>query len=174
LLWFCGFWCWVCWVMWKSVVELLACWQGQYGHHRNGYIWMAAPHCLMWCFWRERNNQSFEDIERSLPDLKLLHSQSLCLVSLFFWQVRKSYMKWKYYFIRKEWSSLKNMYRKTTKKENIYKKKNLEQWNGITRSDSPSMRPVKQSPSKQFFELRLRMSQIIKNMIIMIIWLATW
>ena len=37
-----------------SVVELLACWQGQLGHHRNGYTWIVVPHCLIWCIWKER------------------------------------------------------------------------------------------------------------------------
>ena len=31
----------ICWVMPKSAVELLACWQGQFGHHHNGYIWIV-------------------------------------------------------------------------------------------------------------------------------------
>ena len=39
----------VCWVMPKSVVELLAFWQGRFGHHRNGYIWIIVLHCLIWC-----------------------------------------------------------------------------------------------------------------------------
>ena len=55
----------------KTVVELLACWQGNFGHHRNGVIWMAVPHCLMWCIWRERNNRCFEDSERNIAGLKL-------------------------------------------------------------------------------------------------------
>ena len=33
----------VSWVMLKSVVELLACWQGHFGHLRNGHIWMVIP-----------------------------------------------------------------------------------------------------------------------------------
>ena len=61
----------VCWEMSKTVVELLACWQWHFGHHRNGRIWLATPHYLMWCIWRETNNQCFEDSERSLLDLKL-------------------------------------------------------------------------------------------------------
>ena len=47
----------------KTVVELLACWQGHFG------FW--APHCLIWCLWRERNNQSFENIEKTMAELKL-------------------------------------------------------------------------------------------------------
>ena len=40
----------VCWVMPMSVVELFACWQGRFGRHRNGDIWMVVPHCLIvWC-----------------------------------------------------------------------------------------------------------------------------
>ena len=34
------------WVMPKSVVELLACWQGCFGCHRNGHIWMVVPPLL--------------------------------------------------------------------------------------------------------------------------------
>jgi len=34
------------------VVELLACWQGKFGWRRNGAIWMAVPHCFLWCLSR--------------------------------------------------------------------------------------------------------------------------
>ena len=61
----------VSWVMPKLVGELLACWQGQFGHHRNGHIRITVLHCLMWCLQRERNNMCFEDTKRSIPDLKL-------------------------------------------------------------------------------------------------------
>ena len=60
----------VTWVMPHNVLGLLGCWQGNFGRHRNGYIWSIVPHCLMWCLWRERNSRYFEDIERSIPDLK--------------------------------------------------------------------------------------------------------
>ena len=39
----------VFWVMLKTLVDLLACWQGRFGHHCNGVIWKAVSHCLM-CF----------------------------------------------------------------------------------------------------------------------------
>ena len=65
------------WVMPKTVVELLACWQGKFGRHRNSAIWMAVPHCLMWCIWQERNNRHFEDLERSVSDLKLFFLKTL-------------------------------------------------------------------------------------------------
>ena len=65
------------WEMPKNVVELLACWQGNLGHHRNGVIWMAVPHCLIWCIWRERKNQCFEDSEMTITDLKLFFFKTL-------------------------------------------------------------------------------------------------
>ena len=59
------------------VTDLQACWQGRFGQHRNGVIWMAAPHCLMWYLWRERNDQQFEDSEWSLSNLKLFFFKTL-------------------------------------------------------------------------------------------------
>ena len=67
----------VCWVMPMSVVGLFACWQGRFGRHRNGDIWKVVPLCLMWCIWKERNGTCFEDIERSMPNLKLLFFRTL-------------------------------------------------------------------------------------------------
>ena len=61
----------------KNVVELLACWQGNLGHHRNGVIWMAIPRCLIWCIRRERKNWCFEDFERTITDLKLFFFKTL-------------------------------------------------------------------------------------------------
>jgi hypothetical protein len=60
----------VSWVMPRRVVDLLTCWQGSLGRHRE--IWKAIPHCLMWCLWRERN-----DSEQNIVDLKLLFYRSL-------------------------------------------------------------------------------------------------
>ena len=67
----------VTWIMLHMVLGLLGCWQGRFGRHRNGYIWSIIPHCLMWCLWRERNSRCFEDIERSILDLKLLFFRTL-------------------------------------------------------------------------------------------------
>ena len=64
------------WFVWR-VVELLACWPGQFGNHRNSHIWIVIPHCLMCCFWREKNSRSFEDTESSMPDLKLFFFRTL-------------------------------------------------------------------------------------------------
>ena len=61
----------------KSVVELLAYWQGRFDRHRNGHVWMVIPHCLMWCIWKEMNSKSFEDTKRSMLDLKLFFFRTL-------------------------------------------------------------------------------------------------
>ena len=39
----------VSWVVLQSVVGLLTCWQGRFGRHRNGYIWLTVPHCINCC-----------------------------------------------------------------------------------------------------------------------------
>ena len=44
---------------------------------KKKYIWSIIPHYLMWCLWRERNTRCFEDIERSIPDLKLFFFKTL-------------------------------------------------------------------------------------------------
>ena len=67
----------VTWVMSHTVLGLLRCWQGNFGRHRNGYIWSIIPHCLMGRLWREINSRCFEDIERSIPDLKLFFFRTL-------------------------------------------------------------------------------------------------
>ena len=61
----------------KSVVELLASWQGQFGHHHNGYVSIVVPYCLVWCIWKERDSRCFEDNEHSLPNLKLFFFRTL-------------------------------------------------------------------------------------------------
>ena len=56
----------ISWVMPRSVLGLLDCWQGNFGRHRNLRVWRVVPHCLMWCLWQERNGCSFEDCEQSI------------------------------------------------------------------------------------------------------------
>ena len=43
------------WVMSRRIVDVLACWKGRLGRHKNRIIRDAIPHCVMWCLWRERN-----------------------------------------------------------------------------------------------------------------------
>ena len=67
----------VSWVKPQSVLGLQACWQGRFGRHRNGYIWLIVLHCLLWCLRRKRNSRWFEDNKRSIPDLKLFFFRTL-------------------------------------------------------------------------------------------------
>ena len=67
----------VCWVMPMFVVGVFACWQGRSSRHHNGDIWKVVPLCLIGCIWKERNSKCFEDIERSMPNLKLLFFRTL-------------------------------------------------------------------------------------------------
>ena len=67
----------VSWVMPKSIVELLACWQGQFWSSLN---WSHIDSCspLMQCLWRgKKNSKCFEDNERTMSDLKLLFFRTL-------------------------------------------------------------------------------------------------
>jgi hypothetical protein len=67
----------VYWVMPRTTLELLECWQGCFGNHRNFLIWRVVPHCLMWSIWRERNRRSFENCERSYVEIKFFFLRSL-------------------------------------------------------------------------------------------------
>ena len=65
------------WVMPLRVLDMLSSWQGWFECHRYKRIWEAVPHCLMWCLQQECNARSFEDRERTIPDLKLFFMNSL-------------------------------------------------------------------------------------------------
>ena len=65
------------WVMPRRVIELFACWQGNFGRHQHINIWRAIPHCLMWCVWKERNARTFEGCEQIVAELKLLFLRML-------------------------------------------------------------------------------------------------
>ena len=69
----------VSWVIPQSVMELLACWRGRFGHHQNRYIWLIVPYCVLLCLWKERNSKCFEDNERSIPDLNLFFFRTLMI-----------------------------------------------------------------------------------------------
>ena len=60
----------ISWVMPRGVEDLFACWSGIRGNLNSGAIWKAAPHCLMWCSWRERNSRTFSGEEQLVPKLK--------------------------------------------------------------------------------------------------------
>ena len=67
------------WVMLGSVESLVYCWSNWLGKF-NSDIWNMVSGCLMRIVWRERNQCSFEDTEKSLVQL-----QALCQKTLFDW-----------------------------------------------------------------------------------------
>ena len=65
------------WVMPRSVVDLLTCWMGSLGNSEAGKVWKMIPHCIMWCLWRERNDRTFNGVEKSIPALKFYFLHTL-------------------------------------------------------------------------------------------------
>ena len=61
----------VTWVMPRGVGDLLSCWHGPRNKSEAGKIWKMTPHCLLWCIWQERNDRTFNGVEKSIPALKL-------------------------------------------------------------------------------------------------------
>ncbi|KAG2720879.1 hypothetical protein I3760_02G054900 [Carya illinoinensis] len=66
------------WVMPDSVVAAIASWTGLRGNNQIKAIWKMIPICIMWCIWKERNERTFEDKERSLEELKVFFFRTLC------------------------------------------------------------------------------------------------
>jgi hypothetical protein len=58
------------WVIPRKVLELLASWGAPFGYGPAKEVWQLVPLCLMWCIWRERNAQHFEDVETSMVELR--------------------------------------------------------------------------------------------------------
>ena len=67
------------WVMPGSVEGLLSCWHQWLGKH-NSNIWNLIPGYLMWIVWSKQNHRTFENMEKTLDELKVL-----CQRSLFEW-----------------------------------------------------------------------------------------
>ena len=53
--------------------DFLFSWWNWLGKHSSS-IWNLVSLCLMWCIWRERNRQTFEDLDRSEDQLLALSS----------------------------------------------------------------------------------------------------
>ena len=67
-----------CWVYQdRNVVDLLTCWKGLLGNSEAGKVWKMIPHCIMWCLWRERNDRTFNGVEKSIPALKFYFLHTL-------------------------------------------------------------------------------------------------
>jgi hypothetical protein len=58
-------------------VDLLTCWRGQFGRYLSIAVWKLFPYCLMWCLWREHNDQNFEDRERTVVELNVFFFKTL-------------------------------------------------------------------------------------------------
>jgi hypothetical protein len=62
------------------VVELFACWRGQFKSHFIIEVWKLITQCLMWCIWRECNAWNFEDCKSTVTKLK-----TIVFKTLFIW-----------------------------------------------------------------------------------------
>ena len=51
------------WVMLKSVLDLLECWEGEFQCHRGANMWWALPLCVMWILLYESNRWVFDGVE---------------------------------------------------------------------------------------------------------------
>ena len=72
----------VMWVMPGNVKDCLGNWRAQKGNRTVLQTLRIVPLCVMWCLWRERNAQNFEDRELGLMELKKRVVQTL-----FSWRV---------------------------------------------------------------------------------------
>ena len=61
----------ILWVLSRSVADFLFGQWNWLGKHSSN-IWNLVHLCLMWCIWKERNRQTFEDLDR--PNDQLLAS----------------------------------------------------------------------------------------------------
>jgi hypothetical protein len=79
------------WVIPRRVIDLLACWWSS-SRSRSAAVWKMATICIFWCLWSERNNRSFEDLERSLEEiLSLLYHSLYCWTSAFVYHLYISF-----------------------------------------------------------------------------------
>ena len=50
------------WVIPRSIPDLLFGWWNWLGKH-SSQVWNLVPLCNQWCIWKERNQQTFEDVD---------------------------------------------------------------------------------------------------------------
>ena len=51
------------WVMSFSIKDSLLSWHSSFVGKKRKKMWNAAPLCLFWTLWNERNRKAFEDTE---------------------------------------------------------------------------------------------------------------
>ncbi|RVW96497.1 LINE-1 retrotransposable element ORF2 protein [Vitis vinifera] len=62
--------------VWGAMGDALLCeknllgWHGSFVGKKREKAWRAAPLCLMWTIWKERNRRAFDDMERNDQDIK--------------------------------------------------------------------------------------------------------
>ena len=62
----------VAWVISFSVRDTLLGWRGFYLGKKRRKVWKAAPLCIFWAVWKERNMIAFDNEELSIHTLKIL------------------------------------------------------------------------------------------------------
>jgi hypothetical protein len=65
--------------MHRRVAGFFACWKGQFCRLWNAEMWKMVLSYLMWCIWRERNDRSLKDRERTVEELKDFFFKTLYL-----------------------------------------------------------------------------------------------
>lgn len=56
-------------------------WRGHFGNHHSEPLWKFILSCLMWCIWREMNDKTCENCEKSVVDLNALYFK-ICYTSV--------------------------------------------------------------------------------------------
>ena len=63
------------WVFPLTVRQSLLAWQCAKVGRKRKRVWMAAPRCLFWTLWKERNRAAFEN---KIPSVQRLKSIFVC------------------------------------------------------------------------------------------------
>ena len=66
-----------CWVFPDSVIHTLLSWQGALVGKKRKNIWLAAPLCLFWIVWQNRNMVVFENRATSYQRTKIIFLSKL-------------------------------------------------------------------------------------------------
>ena len=66
------------WVLHSSIRRNLIGWHGAFVSKRKEKAWRAAPLCLMWTLWKERNERVFNETERFDQALKFSFLVHFC------------------------------------------------------------------------------------------------
>ena len=66
------------WVLHSSIKKNLIGWHGAFVSKRKEKAWRAAPLCLMWTLWKERNERVFNETERFDQALKFSFLVHFC------------------------------------------------------------------------------------------------